>query len=255
MNRRSVFRKIISKKQCTFRQLKLCAGSLMQDQENGRAVVELAVALPLMMLVIPVKASFRLLPSSCFTGSHAFALGARSLALSRGASTRLRSKMVSSKLELCLESEGQALVETALILPTVILIVLGILIFGIFIMQIMSLTQGVSNAGRALAVSSGQTTDPCALAASSVQSAAPLLTVGNLTYSVTLTPSLGGTPHTYSGSSCSSTSTTTGAAGYLVSGGTVAITANYSNCSLKFYGKNFLPNGCSISNTITEVVQ
>jgi Flp pilus assembly protein TadG len=151
-------------------------------------------------------------------------------------------------------TEGQALVETALILPIVLVIVFGILVFGIFTMQIMSLAQGVNNAGNVLSVSAGQTTDPCSLAATSVQQAAPLLSSGSLTYSVTETPS-GGSAQTYSGSSCSSTSTTTGAAGNLSSGGTVQVTATYTNCSLKFYGKNFLPNGCSISSTITEAVQ
>ena len=153
-----------------------------------------------------------------------------------------------------LRDEGQALVETALILPIVLTIVFGILVFGIFTMQIMSLAQGVNNAGNVLSVSAGQTTDPCALAATNVQSAAPLLSSANLSYTVTLTPS-GGSAQPYSGSSCSSSSTTTGAAGYLVSGGTVQVTATYTNCSLKFYGKNFLPNGCSITNTITEAIQ
>ena len=150
--------------------------------------------------------------------------------------------------------EGQALVETALILPIVLIIVFGILVFGIFTMQIMSLAQGVNNAGNVLSVSAGQTTDPCSLAATSVQQAAPLLTSGNLSYSVTMTPS-GGSAQTYSVSSCSSSSTTTGAAQYLSSGGTVQVSATYTNCSLKFYGKNFLPNGCSITSTITEAVQ
>ncbi|HEY1578883.1 MAG TPA: TadE/TadG family type IV pilus assembly protein [Terracidiphilus sp.] len=151
-------------------------------------------------------------------------------------------------------SEGQALVETALILPIVLTIVFGILVFGIFTMQIMSLAQGVNNAGNVLSVSAGQTTDPCSLAATNVQSAAPLLSSASLTYSLKLTPS-GGTAQSYPGSSCSSSSTTTGAAGNLSSGGTVQITATYTNCSLKFYGKNFLPNGCSITSTITEAVQ
>lgn len=152
------------------------------------------------------------------------------------------------------ENEGQALVETALVLPVILTIVMGILIFGIFTMQIMSLTQGVSSAGLLLAVSSGQTTDPCALAATSLQKAAPILNSTNLSYTVSLTPE-GSTTHTYTGSSCSSTSTTSGAAGYLTSGGTVQVTASYSNCSLQFYGKNFLPNGCSITSTITETIQ
>ena len=151
-------------------------------------------------------------------------------------------------------TDGQALVETALILPIVLAIVFGILVFGIFTMQIISLGQGVNNAGSVLSVSAGQTTDPCSLAATSVQQAAPLLSTGSLSYSVTMTPS-GGSAQTYSGSSCSSSSTTTGAPGYLVSGGTVQVTASYTNCSLKFFGKNFFPNGCSITSTITEAVQ
>jgi Flp pilus assembly protein TadG len=151
-------------------------------------------------------------------------------------------------------ADGQALVETALILPIVLTIVFGILVFGIFTMQIISLGQGVNNAGSVLSVSAGQTTDPCSLAATSVQQAAPLLSSGSLSYSVTMTPS-GGSAQTYSGSSCSGSSTTTGPPGYLLSGGTVQVTASYTNCSLKFFGKNFLPNGCSITSTITEAVQ
>jgi len=160
----------------------------------------------------------------------------------------------SLRLRRVLRNEGQALVETALVMPIIITIVFGILVFGIFTMQIMSLTEGVSSAGRVLAVSAGQTKDPCALAATSIQGAAPVLSPSNLSYSVVLTP-LGGSAQTYNGASCSSTSTITGAAGNLISGGTVQITATYANCSLQFYGKNFMPKGCSISSTITETVQ
>jgi Flp pilus assembly protein TadG len=151
-------------------------------------------------------------------------------------------------------AEGQALVETALVVPIVVTLVFGILIFGIFTMQIMSLTEGVSSAGRVLAVSAGQTLDPCSLAATTLQKAAPVLGTSSLSYSLALTP-LGGSTQTYSGATCSSTSTTTGAPGNLISGGTVQVTASYSNCSLQFYGKNFLPRGCSITSTITETVQ
>src|SRR5579872_2558060 len=96
------------------------------------------------------------------------------------------------------KDDGQALVETALILPIVLTIVFGILVFGIFTMQIMSLAQGVNNAGNVLSVSAGQTTDPCSLAVTSVQQAAPLLSSASLSYSVTMTPS-GGSAQTYSG--------------------------------------------------------
>lgn len=150
--------------------------------------------------------------------------------------------------------EGQALVEAALVLPMLLTVGTGILIFGIFMMQILSLTEGVGSAGRVLAVSGGVTLDPCASAATAVQNAAPLLKTSNLSYTVTMNTGTGG-DQVYSGTSCSSASTTTGAAGYLVSGGTVKVKATYSNCSLSFYGNNLFPGGCSISQTVMETVQ
>jgi Flp pilus assembly protein TadG len=149
--------------------------------------------------------------------------------------------------------EGQALVEAALVLPMLLTVGTGILIFGIFMMQILSLTEGVGSAGRVLAVSGGVTLDPCAAAATAVQNAAPLLKTSNLTYQVTLNPGTGNV--VYSGASCSSSTTTTGAAGNLVSGGTAQVKATYSNCSLSFYGNNLFPGGCSISQTVMETVQ
>lgn len=149
--------------------------------------------------------------------------------------------------------EGQALVETALVLPVVLIPITGILIFGIYLMQILSLTEGVGSAGRVLAENAGLTTDPCSVAAAAFQNAAPLLSTSNLSYQITLNPGSGGT--SYSGSSCSSTSTTSGAAGNLVSGGTATVQVTYSNCSLTFYGNNLAPNGCSISQQVTETVQ
>jgi Flp pilus assembly protein TadG len=154
---------------------------------------------------------------------------------------------------IALREEGQVLVETALVLPALLIAGTGILIFGIYMMQILSLTEGVGNAGRALAVSAGLTTDPCATVVQAFQGAAPLLNSNYLTYKVTLNPGTGA--QSYSGTSCSSSTTTTGAAGNLVSGGTASVTVSYSNCSLTFYGNRLLPNGCSISAQVTEAVQ
>jgi Flp pilus assembly protein TadG len=154
--------------------------------------------------------------------------------------------------------EGQALVELALVSSILLLSVTGVLVFGIFEMQIMSLTEGVNSAGRVLAVSAGNTLDPCAAAVSAVQGAAPLLTPANLSYQIQMnpTPSQGSTTnHSYSQTSCSGTSTTTGPPGYLVSGGTVTVTASYTKCSLNFFGGKLLPGGCQISQSIEEVVQ
>ncbi len=115
-----------------------------------------------------------------------------------------------------LSEDGQALVEFSLVASVMLIAITGILIFGIFEMQIMALTEGVNSAGRVLAVSSGLTLDPCNTAASAIQSAAPMLNASNLSYQIVLnpTPSLGATSnHSYTGSTCSSTSTATGAHG------------------------------------------
>jgi Flp pilus assembly protein TadG len=150
--------------------------------------------------------------------------------------------------------DGQVLVETALVLPIFLLIVTGTLIFGIFTMQMMGLTEGVSNAGRVLSVSAGQTLDPCALAAASVQSASSGLRNSSISTSITLTPQ-GGTATTYSAATCASTDTTSGAAGNLKSGGIVTISATYTGCSLKYFGTNLTPTGCSMTKAVTEAVQ
>jgi|GEM_PF-5461854 Flp pilus assembly protein TadG len=148
---------------------------------------------------------------------------------------------------------GQALVEAALVLPLLLIAGTGILVFGLYMVQILSLTEGVGSAGRVLAANAGITLDPCAAAAQAFQNAAPLLKTSNLTYTITLNPGTGNVP--YSGTSCPSASTNTGAPGNLVSGGTATVKVTYSNCSLSFYGNNLLPGGCSISQQVTETVQ
>lgn len=163
---------------------------------------------------------------------------------------------------LCACEEGQSLVEFALVLPMLMVVVTGVLIFGIYETQIMSLTEGVDSAGRVVSVSAGQTVDPCNLTATTVASGSPILNPAGISYTLTLNPipgNLAANNHTYTGTgsswSCSSASSTTGAAGNLVSGGTVTVKATYTACALKFYGNNLMPGGCSISQSITEVVQ
>jgi len=157
------------------------------------------------------------------------------------------------------DEQGQSLIEFALVVPVFLLVVTGVLVFGIYEMQVLSLTEGVDSAGRLVSVSAGNTTDPCALAATAVQQASTILRPANLSYTLVLNPLPGFVStnnHTYANqSSCSSASTTTGAAGYLVTGGSVTVTATYNNCSLAVYGRNFASGGCTITSSITEVVQ
>jgi Flp pilus assembly protein TadG len=145
------------------------------------------------------------------------------------------------------QEEGNSMVEFALVFPILMLIVTAIFTFGIAFNNYIELTDAVGIAGRQLAISSLQTLDPCATAATAVYNAAPLLSKTNLTFSFTLN----GTA--YPGASCASASQTVGAASNLQSGDDATITVTYP-CNLTIWGKNYAP-GCTLSATTTEKVQ
>jgi Flp pilus assembly protein TadG len=146
-----------------------------------------------------------------------------------------------------LEQEGQAMVEMALILPVLLLVVTGILVFGLAFNNYLLLTEATSVGARTLAISRGETTDPCATAAAAIYAAAPLLVAADLSFTFVLN----GT--TYTGPSCNSGSSTTGAAGNLKQGAYAVVTVTYP-CSLAVYGANYAPN-CSLQSQIAELVQ
>jgi Flp pilus assembly protein TadG len=143
--------------------------------------------------------------------------------------------------------QGQAMVEVALVLPILLLVLTGIFALGLAFNNYVILTEATNVGARALAISRGSTTDPCATASSAVIAAAPLLVPANLTFTFVLN----GT--SYSGASCSSGSTTTGASANLVQGGNALVTVTYP-CSLAVYGANYAP-GCVLQAQITELVQ
>jgi Flp pilus assembly protein TadG len=142
---------------------------------------------------------------------------------------------------------GQSLVEFALCLPILMLILTGMMTFGIALHSYLELTNAVSIGARLIAISRGQTTDPCATIATAVYHAAPLLKPSSLTFSVVLN----GT--TYAGATCSSPNTTTGAAGNLVQGADAQLTATYP-CNLKVFGYNYAPS-CTMTARTTELMQ
>jgi Flp pilus assembly protein TadG len=146
-----------------------------------------------------------------------------------------------------LNESGQAMIEMALALPLLLLVLTGILTFGLAFNNYVLLTEATSIGARTLAISRGATTDPCATASSAVIAAAPLLASANLSFTFVLN----GT--TYTGTSCSSGSSTTGAAGNLVQGANAIVTVTYP-CSLAVYGANYAPH-CSLQAQMTELVQ
>jgi Flp pilus assembly protein TadG len=161
--------------------------------------------------------------------------------------TRSLGKRVRARLRTGNEG-GQALVEFALCLPILLLIVTGIFTIGIALHDYLELTDAVSIGARRLAISRGQTTDPCATTATAVYQASPFLSQANIMFTFVLN----GT--TYSGATCSSSSTTTGAAGNLVQGSAAQVTATYP-CKLSVYGSaNLLPS-CTMTAQMTELIQ
>ena len=143
--------------------------------------------------------------------------------------------------------EGGAMVEMAIVLPVLMLVVTAIFSFGITLNNYLELTNAVSIGARYLALQSQQVLDPCATAVAKIEQAAPYLKPANLTFTFVLN----GT--SYSGTSCNSSSFTTGAAGNLTSSTPAQVTATYP-CSLAVYGKNLAPS-CTIVAQSTEMVQ
>jgi Flp pilus assembly protein TadG len=145
------------------------------------------------------------------------------------------------------DEEGQAMIEMALALPILLLVLTGILTFGLAFNNYVLLTEATSIGARTLAISRGATTDPCATASSAVIAAAPLLTPANLSFTFVLNGA------SYTGTSCSSGSSTTGAAASLVQGANALVTVTYP-CSLIVYGANYAPH-CSLQAQMTELIQ
>src|ERR1700719_3147362 len=85
-----------------------------------------------------------------------------------------------------LAQHGQAMVEMALILPVLLLVVTGILTFGLAFNNYVLLTEATSIGARTLAISRGATQDPAATASSAVIAAAPLLSAANLSFTFSL---------------------------------------------------------------------
>ena len=147
------------------------------------------------------------------------------------------------------DERGGAMLELAYTLPVLLLMVTGFVSIGTLLEQDMQLTDAVNVAAKELAISRGNTTDPCNLVYGIVTTAAPYLTASSMSFSFSLNGSA------YSGSSCSSGSTTTGAAGNLIQGDPVTVTVTYP-CSLSTYFGVLAPSGSYfIQSQLTEMVQ
>ena len=152
------------------------------------------------------------------------------------------------------DERGAAVLEMALTLPILLILVTGIGTFGIAFANYLSLANAVSIGALQLAVSRANTTNPCSLAAGTVQNALPNgMVSGSLTFTLVLNGVTYGPYTGVSGSTCSSASNTTGAAGNLVQGKNAQLIVTYP-CNLSVYGHNYAPT-CNLSSQVTELVQ
>jgi Flp pilus assembly protein TadG len=143
--------------------------------------------------------------------------------------------------------EGNALVEFALILPMLLMLTTGLMVFGVAMNNYLQLTHAVSVGARSVSLyghdaSTSSSIDPCSLASAAVISAAPGLNPANMTFSYSF------------GSSTASSTSCTGAAASLVSRTNVTVTATYP-LNLSIYGKVFSQSSAVLSASATELVQ
>jgi Flp pilus assembly protein TadG len=150
------------------------------------------------------------------------------------------------RLSYLLTSEsGASIVEFALVLPMTLVLMTGLLSFGVYINNWLLMTNATSLSCQNLAASrsTAAASDPCQLVYNSFQQFSPSLLGSGLTFSLTFS----GNPTPYTATTCS------GAATYVTQGSSVQLTATHS-CSLLTSAVNYIPL-CTLTSQITEIIQ
>lgn len=144
------------------------------------------------------------------------------------------------------ESSGQALIEFALISPLILMLGLGICVFGIGLNQDLVLTNSTQIAAQQLSISRGQTSDPCQTVEQNFVNAAPNLNSANLTFTLTLDGVTSGPTTGASNFTCTSL------ASDMVEGTNESVTVSYPFTAsfIKFGNKTY-----TLSSTVQEVIE
>jgi Flp pilus assembly protein TadG len=136
-------------------------------------------------------------------------------------------------------SDGQALIEMALILPALLILFTGIFTFGIAYMNQLTLTHAVGVGAQQLQLIRSSTTDPCQDTFNAIKAAAPTLQSANINMTITM-----GSNSPINQTSCSGKQT------QLAQGTSNTVQASYP-CNLAIYGRVFA-NSCTLSAQVTE---
>lgn len=159
-------------------------------------------------------------------------------------------------------NEGSALVEMAVVVPLMMVMITGMCSMGLSLNSYLALSHAADVGARYLAITQGNfangATNPCAMTATQIQTAAPTLVASKITYSIALTPTAAGTTTTFtssngagsfgSGSGCG----TNGTADMGSGGGTVSVTLTYP-VQLLIFG--WSPATLNLQAATTEIIQ
>jgi Flp pilus assembly protein TadG len=162
-------------------------------------------------------------------------------------------------LGLVRRQQGGALIEFALLLPLLMLILLGIISFGIAFNNQITLTNAVNDAAQVVMAGPGVITDPCQSASNALAVAAANLNNSTIYGTHPLSFTLSAYTNTTTANPTASyavfpsTASCTSEAAYLTVGQQVSVTATYG-CKLNFFGYNFAPH-CVLTAQTAEVVQ
>jgi Flp pilus assembly protein TadG len=148
-------------------------------------------------------------------------------------------------------SDGQAMVEFALLSPLVLLLVFGMCIFGLMLNQYLMLSNAVSVGAQQLATYRNglSSTDACAVVYNAVTNAAPNLTAANLKFTITVN----GTNFVSGASGASSVTCSSEASTYNADeNDPVSVTVTYP-FTASFVG--FSSHSYTMSATVEEVLE
>jgi len=152
-----------------------------------------------------------------------------------------------------LDERGQTLTEFAIGVPVLLLLVIGAVVCGVAFNNQIALTFATGTAAQQLAISRGQTTDPCNLASTAVAKAAPYLNASNLSFTIVLGGnSYSGNCTTLPATACASDGNSC-TSGSLVQAETAQLTVTYP-CNLKVLNFNPAPS-CTLSAQTSVYVQ
>jgi Flp pilus assembly protein TadG len=142
---------------------------------------------------------------------------------------------------------GSSIVESALVLPLLLLILTGILAFGVALNNYLVLTNAVNVGTQQLSISRGISTDPCKTAATAITGSAFYLVATNITLTFTIGA---GTPYTNN----ASLATCPGLAASMVQGASATIKGTYP-CTLTLAGMSTLGGATCLQAQTAEVIQ